>query len=127
MNIKLEYLKIFIFLIAAIAVACLLAGITWILIPKRYHGEKTSPYECGFESFGGAKFNFDVQFFIVAILFVIFDVEIIFMYPWAKSLSFTGFWGFFTMLVFVFVLAVGFFYEWNKGALNWKPRYGKKP
>lgn len=91
MNLKFEYLKIVIFLIAAIAVACLLAGITWVLIPKRYHGEKTSPYECGFETFGGAKFNFDVQFFIVAILFVIFDVEIIFMYPWAKSLSFTGF------------------------------------
>jgi NADH-quinone oxidoreductase subunit A len=108
-------------------VACLLAGITWAFVPKRYRTQKTSPYECGFQSFGSAKFNFDVQFFIVAILFVIFDVEIIFMYPWAKSLGYTGFWGFFTMLVFVGILTVGFFYEWVKGALNWKPKYGKKP
>jgi NADH-quinone oxidoreductase subunit A len=81
MNIKFEYLKILIFLGAAIFIACLLAGVTWVLVPKRYRDQKTSPYECGFESFGGAKFNFDVQFFIVAILFVVFDVEIIFMYP----------------------------------------------
>jgi NADH-quinone oxidoreductase subunit A len=90
-HIKFEYFKILIFLFTCVVVACLLAGITWAFVPKRYRTQKTSPYECGFQSFGSAKFNFDVQFFIVAILFVIFDVEIIFMYPWAKSLGYTGF------------------------------------
>lgn len=81
---------------------------------------KLSAYECGFDAFGDARRRFDVRFYLVAILFIIFDVEVAFLFPWAVSLKHIGLLGFFSMLGFLFVLTVGFVYEWNKGALDWE-------
>ncbi|OYV35548.1 MAG: NADH-quinone oxidoreductase subunit A, partial [Rhodospirillales bacterium 20-64-7] len=81
---------------------------------------KLSAYECGFEAFGDARRKFDVRFYLVAILFIIFDIEVAFLFPWAVSLAHIGLLGFFSMLGFLGILTVGFIYEWNKGALNWE-------
>lgn len=117
---NLEYLPILIFL----AVACILS-IIMVLIPfilaKRYPDrEKNSAYECGFEPFGDARSEFDVRFYLVAILFIIFDLEIAFLFPWAISLGMVGMFGFWSMMVFLGVLTIGFLYEWKKGALEWE-------
>jgi len=120
------YLKIFIYFLTCLVFVSLLALIVWVFVPKKYRYEKNSVYECGFESFGSSKFNFNVHFFIVAILFIIFDVEIIFLYPWLACLNMTGFFGFFIMLIFLLVLAIGFAYEWKKGILDWKKYNTKK-
>ena len=82
--------------------------------------EKLSPYECGFDAFEDARMQFDVKYFLVAILFIIFDLEIAFLFPWAISLGSIGFLGFISMMIFLFILTVGFIYEWKKGALDWE-------
>ena len=91
-----------------------------ILGPSRPNAEKLSPYECGFEAFEDARMKFDVRYYLVAILFILFDLEIAFLFPWAVSLNEIGLFGFLSMMVFLFILVVGFVYEWMKGALDWE-------
>jgi NADH-quinone oxidoreductase subunit A len=116
----LEYLPILIFLGLAggLAVIILLAS----LVVARQHpdAEKLSAYECGFEPFEDTRGRFDVRFYLVAILFVIFDLEVAFLFPWAVALGDIGLLGFWSMMVFLAVLTVGFLYEWKKGALEWE-------
>jgi NADH-quinone oxidoreductase subunit A len=115
-----EYLPILMFIAVA---AVLSAGfVVASLIAARQHpdSEKLSAYECGFEAFGDARGRFDVRFYLVAILFIIFDLEVAFLFPWAVSLGAIGMAGFWSMVVFLGVLTVGFIYEWRKGALEWE-------
>ncbi|MEO1946673.1 MAG: NADH-quinone oxidoreductase subunit A [Methylophilaceae bacterium] len=90
-----------------------------LVSPHKPDAEKNSPYECGFEAFGDARMKFDVRYYLVAILFILFDLEIAFLFPWAVALPDIGLFGFLAMMVFLFVLVVGFVYEWKKGALEW--------
>ena len=90
-----------------------------VLAVKNPDPEKVSTYECGFNAFDDSRMKFDVRFYLVAILFIIFDLEIAFLFPWAVSFQYIGFFGFISMIFFLFVLAVGFAYEWGKGALEW--------
>ena len=115
-----EYLPILIFLgiAAGIAVAALVAS--YIVARQRPDPEKISAYECGFDAFDDARGQFDVRFYLVAILFIIFDLEIAFLFPWAISLSEIGLFGFWSMMAFLGVLTIGFIYEWKKGALEWE-------
>jgi NADH-quinone oxidoreductase subunit A len=114
------YFPILVFVgIAALIGVAFIAG-SLVAAPSRPYAAKLSAYECGFEAFGDARRRFDVRFYLVAILFIIFDVEIAFLFPWAVSLSRIGLTGFFSMLAFLGVLTVGFIYEWNKGALDWE-------
>jgi NADH-quinone oxidoreductase subunit A len=115
-----EYLPIVIFLglAAGLAVAMVLAS--YIVAKQKPYAEKDSPYECGFEPFGDARSKFDVRFYLVSILFIIFDLEIAFLFPWAVALGKIGLFGFWSMVVFLGVLTVGFIYEWRKGALEWE-------
>ena len=116
----LEYLPIVIFLgiAAAIGIGFMLAA--WVLAPSNPDPEKVSTYECGFDAFDDARMKFDVRFYLVAILFIIFDLEVAFLFPWAVTLGETGLFAFWSMMVFLGVLTVGFIYEWKKGALDWE-------
>jgi NADH-quinone oxidoreductase subunit A len=114
-----NYLPILIFLAVAGGFGLLLIALGWILGPRRPDGEKESPYECGFEAFEDSRTKFDVRYYLVAILFIIFDLEIAFLFPWAVSLDSIGGFGLLSMGVFLAVLVVGFVYEWKKGALEW--------
>ena len=116
----LEYLPIILFLIIAIFLSCAFIFINFILSPKNPDPEKLSAYECGFEPFQDSRMEFDVRFYLVAILFIIFDLEIAFLFPWAISLGNIGILGFTSMMIFLFILTVGFIYEWKKGALDWE-------
>ncbi|MBI1776903.1 MAG: NADH-quinone oxidoreductase subunit A [Proteobacteria bacterium] len=115
-----DYLPILIFLGLAIAIAG--GAIVASLVLARQHPdpEKLSPYECGFDAFEDARSKFDVRFYLVAILFIIFDLEVAFLFPWAVALSDIGVFGFWSMVAFLGVLTVGFVYEWKKGALEWE-------
>lgn len=115
-----QYLPIVIFLAIAVAMAFVVLAIPYIVALKRPDVEKLSAYECGFEAFGDARGRFDVRFYLVAILFIIFDLEIAFLFPWAISLGKIGLYGFWSMMIFLSVLTVGFIYEWKKGALEWE-------
>jgi NADH-quinone oxidoreductase subunit A len=114
-----NYLPILIFLAVAGGFGLLLIALGWILGPRRPDREKESPYECGFEAFEDSRTKFDVRYYLVAILFIIFDLEIAFLFPWAVSLDSIGGFGLVSMGVFLAVLVVGFVYEWKKGALEW--------
>jgi NADH-quinone oxidoreductase subunit A len=114
-----NYLPILIFLAVAGGFGLLLLVLGWVLGPRRPDGEKVSPYECGFEAFEDSRTKFDVRYYLVAILFIIFDLEIAFLFPWAVSLDAIGGFGLLSMGVFLAVLVVGFIYEWKKGALDW--------
>ena len=114
-----NYLPILIFLTVAGGFGLLLLGLGWVLGPRRPDSEKDSPYECGFEAFEDSRTKFDVRYYLVAILFIIFDLEIAFLFPWAVSLDAIGGFGLLSMGVFLAVLVVGFVYEWKKGALEW--------
>ena len=92
----------------------------FILGPSRPDGAKNSPYECGFEAFEDARMKFDVRYYLVAILFIIFDLEIAFLFPWAVTLDKIGMFGFLAMMLFLAILVIGFIYEWKKGALEWE-------
>ena len=116
----LEYLPILIFLGIAAAMAVAAVAASYIVARQRPDSEKISAYECGFEAFDDARSQFDVRFYLVAILFIIFDLEIAFLFPWAISLGTIGMLGFWSMVVFLAVLTVGFVYEWKKGALEWE-------
>jgi NADH-quinone oxidoreductase subunit A len=115
-----EYMPILIFLAIAIALALIIVVASLLVAPQRPDREKLSPYECGFEPFEDARGRFDVRFYLVAILFIIFDLEVAFLFPWAVSLGNIGLFGFWSMIVFLTVLTVGFVYEWRKGALEWE-------
>jgi len=94
--------------------------ISYFFIPKNYDIEKVSPYECGFDPFSDTRSKYDIRFYLVAILFIIFDLEIIFLFPWAVSLAEINFFGILIMFIFLLFLTVGFCYEWLKGALEWE-------
>ena len=115
-----EYLPILLFLGLAIVLAAVLALLPFITANRAPDPEKNSTYECGFEPFGDSRKQFDVRFYLVAILFIIFDLEVAFLFPWAISLGEIGVYGFWSMVVFLGVLTVGFVYEWKKGALEWE-------
>jgi NADH-quinone oxidoreductase subunit A len=114
------YLPILIFLGIAIGLAAVIMIATLVVAPQRPDAEKLSAYECGFEPFEDTRGRFDVRFYLVAILFIIFDLEVAFLFPWAVSLGNIGMFGFWSMMVFLGVLTVGFVYEWKKGALEWE-------
>ncbi len=115
-----EYLPVLIFLIVATLLALFIVGFSYIVAVRNPDKEKVSQYECGFEPFSDARSRFDVRFYLVAILFIIFDLEIAFLFPWAISLGAIGLYGFWSMMVFLGVLTIGFIYEWKKGALEWE-------
>ena len=115
-----NYLPILVFLGLAAGLSVALILISWIRGVNNPDPEKLSSYECGFEPFGESRNKFDVRFYLVAILFIIFDLEIAFLFPWAITLGNTGLFGFLSMMVFLTVLTVGFIYEWRKGALDWE-------
>ena len=114
-----NYLPTLIFLLVAGAFGVVLLLLGWMLGPRRPTAEKASAYECGFEAFEDTRMKFDVRYYLVAILFIIFDLEIAFLFPWAVSLDTIGGFGLLSMAVFLTVLVVGFIYEWKKGALEW--------
>jgi NADH-quinone oxidoreductase subunit A len=119
-NLLREYLPILIFLGVAIGVSGAAILASFILARQHPDPEKLSAYECGFEAFDDARSKFDVRYYLVAILFIIFDLEVAFLFPWAVSLGDIGVFGFWSMVVFLGVLTVGFVYEWKKGALEWE-------
>ncbi len=114
-----QYLPILIFLALAIALGLVLILAALVVAVRNPDAEKTSAYECGFNAFDDARMKFDVRFYLVAILFIIFDLEVAFLFPWAASFQHVGTLGFWSMIVFLGVLTVGFAYEWKKGALEW--------
>jgi len=119
-NFLSEYLSIIIFLFISLLLSIGFIVINYIASPSNPDPEKLSAYECGFEAFDNARIEFDVRFYLVAILFIIFDLEIAFLFPWAISLGNIGLLGFYSMMAFLFILTVGFIYEWKKGALEWE-------
>ena len=119
-GLLLEYLPILIFLGLAVALAGVIVLASYIIAKQRPDSEKASAYECGFEAFNDARSQFDVRFYLVAILFIIFDLEVAFLFPWAVALGDIGIFGFWSMVVFLGILTIGFIYEWKKGALDWE-------
>jgi len=115
-----DYLSIIIFLFVALGLSIGFVLLNFLFSPKNPDPEKLSAYECGFEAFSDSRMEFDVRFYLVAILFIIFDLEIAFLFPWAISLGNLGILGFTSMMIFLFILTVGFIYEWKKGALDWE-------
>ena len=117
---NLDYIFILIFIVIGAGMAIAMYLLSKILSPSSPDTEKLSAYECGFEAFDDARSKFDVKFYLVSILFIIFDLEIAFLFPWAVSLSNIGALGFYSMMFFLFILTVGFIYEWKNGALDWE-------
>jgi NADH-quinone oxidoreductase subunit A len=115
-----EYLPILIFLAVAAGLSALFIVAAYVLAPQRPDTEKLSAYECGFEAFTDTRGRFDVRYYLVAILFIIFDLEVAFLFPWAISLGEIGAFGFWSMAIFLAILTVGFVYEWKKGGLEWE-------
>ena len=115
----LEYLPVFIFLVFALIFASIMLGIGFTFGANNPDSEKNSPYECGFEAFEDSRMKFDIRYYLVAILFIIFDLEIAFLFPWAIVIHEVGFVGLIAMAIFLMILVVGFIYEWKKGALEW--------
>jgi NADH-quinone oxidoreductase subunit A len=115
-----NYLPILIFIIIGLAFGLVPIVLGSILAPSKPDPEKLSQYECGFEPFENARLKFDVRFYLVAILFIIFDLEVAFLYPWAVTLNKIGWYGFWAMGIFLLLLLIGFIFEWKKGALEWE-------
>ena len=115
-----NYFPILLFILVGIAVGVAPIVLGKVVAPSRPDSEKNSPYECGFEAFEDARMKFDVRYYLVAILFILFDLEIAFLFPWAVVIQEIGFFGFMSMMVFLGILVVGFIYEWMKGALEWE-------
>jgi NADH-quinone oxidoreductase subunit A len=115
-----EYFPILLFLAVAAGLTVVMVGASFLAAVQKPDSEKLAAYECGFDAFGDSRGRFDVRFYLVAILFIIFDLEVAFLFPWAISLGDTGMFGFWSMMVFLAVLTIGFIYEWKKGALEWE-------
>ena len=115
-----EYFPIAVFFAIAVGLAITMVGASLLLANQRPDDEKMAAYECGFDAFDDSRRQFDVRFYLVAILFIIFDLEVAFLFPWAVSLGGIGVFGFWSMMLFLAVLTVGFIYEWKKGALEWE-------
>jgi NADH-quinone oxidoreductase subunit A len=115
-----QYFPILLFILFGLGLGALLLGVGRFVSPNRPDPEKLSPYECGFEAFEDAWMKFDVRYYLVAILFILFDLEIAFLFPWAVVLNDIGFFGFAAMMVFLLILVIGFIYEWKRGALEWE-------
>ena len=115
-----NYLTIIIFLTIGLLLSFGFVVLNFAFSPKNPDPEKLSAYECGFEPFNDSRMEFDIRFYLVAILFIIFDLEIAFLFPWAITLGNIGYFGFFSMMLFLFILTIGFIYEWKKGALDWE-------
>jgi len=119
-ELLLSYLPVLIFIALAAVIGIALMVLPALVAPSNPDPEKVSAYECGFNAFDDARMKFDVRFYLVAILFIIFDLEVAFLFPWAVSLGEIGLFGFWSMVVFLTILTVGFIYEWKKGALEWE-------
>nr|BDN85826.1 NADH dehydrogenase subunit 3 [Microheliella maris]BDN85845.1 NADH dehydrogenase subunit 3 [Microheliella maris] len=115
-----EYFSVFIFFLVSLLLALIIFGLSFILAAQKSDPEKVSAYECGFNPFEDARQTFDVRFYLVAILFIIFDLEVTFLFPWALVLGQAPIFSFWSMFVFLVILTVGFIYEWKKGALDWE-------
>jgi len=115
-----QYFPILLFIGFGLVLGLLMLGVGSFVSPSRPDPQKLSPYECGFEAFEDARMKFDVRYYLVAILFILFDLEIAFLFPWAVVLPEIGFFGFAAMMVFLLILVIGFVYEWKKGALEWE-------
>ena len=115
-----NYFPILLFILVGLAIGVLPIMLGLVVAPSRPDSEKNSPYECGFEAFEDARMKFDVRYYLVAILFILFELEIAFLFPWAVVLQEIGLFGFIAMMVFLGILVVGFAYEWMKGALEWE-------
>lgn len=119
-DLLINYLPIVVFIAIAAVMACAMIALSFVVGKQKPDADKNAAYECGFDAFDDARSRFDVRFYLVAILFIIFDLEIAFLFPWAISLGEIGVFGFWSMMVFLGVLTIGFIYEWNKGALEWE-------
>ena len=115
-----NYFPILLFILVALGVGVAPIVLGKVVAPSRPDSEKNSPYECGFEAFEDARMKFDVRYYLVPILFILFDLEIAFLFPWAVVIQEIGLFGFISMMVFLGILVVGFIYEWMKGALEWE-------
>lgn len=115
----LEYIYIFIFFWAAFFISCLLIFLSYFLVYQESDIEKNSAYECGFQPFEDTRSKFNVRYYLIAILFMIFDLEIMYLFPWSISISTSSFFGIWSIFIFLIVLTIGFIYEWQKGALEW--------
>lgn len=115
-----QYAPILMYVIVGLLFGVVMLALGFILGPRKAYAEKTSAYECGFEAFEDARMKFDVRYYLVAILFILFDLETAFLIPWALVLDKIGWSGFWAMMFFLSLLVVGFFYEWKKGALDWE-------
>ena len=115
-----EYLPILFFVFIGLSMAIGMTAIPFVIGESKPDPEKISAYECGFEAFDDARGRFDVRFYLVALLFIIFDLEVAFLFPWAITLGKIGLFGFFSMMIFLLILTIGFIYEWKKGALEWE-------
>ncbi|QIT54261.1 NADH-quinone oxidoreductase subunit A [Aquisalimonas sp. 2447] len=115
-----EFVPILLFIIVGLGLGAVLVVAGFVLGPQRPNDEKLSPYECGFEAFEDTRMRFDVRYYLVALLFIIFDLEIAFLFPWAIVLEDIGLFGVAAMGLFLFILLIGFLYEWKKGALEWE-------
>lgn len=120
MEVAHEYFPIIVFLGIAAALASVMVLLPMLIARQKPDKEKLSPYECGFEVFSDARGKFDIRFYLVAILFIIFDLEVAFLFPWAITLGEIGVFGFWSMMFFLGILTIGFIYEWKKGALEWE-------
>jgi NADH-quinone oxidoreductase subunit A len=118
-ELLLDYLPLAVFIAVAIGIGLVLLVVPYLVAYKQPNPEKLSAYECGFNAFDDARMKFDVRFYLVAILFIIFDLEVSFLFPWAVAFGNLGLYGFWSMMVFLGVLTIGFIYEWRKGALEW--------
>ena len=115
-----EYIPILLYLGVSLLLSLLILGLSFVFSVQKADAEKVSAYECGFDPFDDARSRFDVRFYLVAILFIIFDLEVTFLFPWAITLYQVSFFGFWSMMLFLIILTIGFIYEWRKGALEWE-------
>lgn len=115
-----NYLPILIFIFIGLGIGTFMIVLGFLMAPHRPDAQKNSPYECGFEAFEDSRMKFDVRYYLIAILFIIFDLEIAFLFPWAVVLQEIGMFGFLSMMLFLGILVIGFIYEWKKGALEWE-------
>jgi NADH:ubiquinone oxidoreductase subunit 3 (subunit A) len=116
----IEYLPILLYIFVSALLSGIILSLSFFVSSQKPDPEKTSAYECGFDPFEDARAKFDIRFYLVAILFIIFDLEVTFLFPWAVSLNKLNFFGFWSMVIFLVILTIGFIYEWKKGALEWE-------